>query len=226
MHTVWDAAASWFLGAACPTCGAPTAGVCAACRAEIGAVTPFAVGSDAGVAVWAAASYAEPWRTAVVAYKERGARGLVGPLADALAAAVARALVAWPGDLAGGVDLVPMPSRPAAVRARGLDTTLLLARASARVVATTGLDAGVDACLRHRRRVTDQAELTIAERRRNLEGALVARPQRRRPMLVVDDLTTTGASVHEAVRALREAGCDVVGAAVVCGVAALVPKRP
>lgn len=221
-----DAAASWFLGAACPLCGAPTAGVCAPCSAELAAVSPGVV-ADAEVTIVAATTYADPWRGAVVAFKERGARSLEAPLGEALARAAARVLLGRPDwEPAEGIDLVPMPSRAAAVRARGLDTTRVLARRTARVLRGTGLDAGVDACLRHRRRVTDQAELTIAERRRNLEGALVARPQRRRPMLVVDDLTTTGASVHEAVRALREAGCDVVGAAVVCGVAALVPKRP
>lgn len=213
-----DAAASWFLGASCPTCGAPTAGVCPACHATLTGVAPFAAPVDAGVAVWASADYTDPWRTAAIAFKERGARSLADPLGRALAGAVAALLLAR-GPLPEGVDVVPMPSRPAAVRERGLDTTALLARHAATVLAGAGMDAGVDACLRHRRRVADQAGLTVEERRHNLAGAFVARPRRGRPVVVVDDLTTTGASVLEATRALRAAGADVWGAAVLCAVA-------
>lgn len=212
-----DAAASWFLGASCPTCGAPTAGVCPACHATLTGVAPFAAPVDAGVAVWASADYTDPWRTAAIGFKERGARSLADPLGRALARAVAALLLAG-GRLPDGVDLVPMPSRAAAVRERGLDTTALLARHAAAVVAGTGLDAGVDACLRHRRRVADQAGLDVVGRRRNVAGAFVARPRRGRPVVVVDDLATTGASLAEATRALRAAGASVCGAAVLCAV--------
>ncbi len=52
-------------------------------------------------------------------------------------------------------------------------------------------------------------------------GALVARPGRPALRVVVDDLTTTGSSLHEACRALAEAGTPASG----CAVVAATPRR-
>jgi predicted amidophosphoribosyltransferase len=70
--------------------------------------------------------------------------------------------------------------------------------------------------LEHRRRVADQAGLSAADRAANLSGALRARYDLRGlRLIVVDDVMTTGATLAEATRALREAGAKVPAAAVI-----------
>lgn len=147
----------------------------------------------------AAAAYGGPVRTALLAHKEQGRLQLAAPLGAALAGAVAQL------DAAGAV-LVPVPSSPQAVRARGHDHARRLAAAagpSAPLLVTA-------------RPVDDQAGLAASERARNLAHALRARRALPGlPVVVVDDVVTTGATLAEAARALRAAGAEVRGAAVV-----------
>jgi predicted amidophosphoribosyltransferase len=83
-----------------------------------------------------------------------------------------------------------------------------------------GHDVRVRRALRLRRRVADQAGLDATARAANLRQALGV-PDRRVPdvegraVVVVDDVVTTGATLAEAIRALREAGAVVLGASTV-----------
>jgi predicted amidophosphoribosyltransferase len=162
--------------------------------------------------------YADPLRTALVRYKERGRRDLAPPLGGLLGQALVRVLVRAPP---GGVALVPVPSVRGVARQRGGDHVLRLA-------VLAGREQGLPVCpgLSLRRRVQDSARLGAAQRQANLGGAMVARPvwgQGRPPVaVVVDDIVTTGTTMREAVRALTEAGWRVAGAAVL---AATPPPR-
>jgi predicted amidophosphoribosyltransferase len=161
--------------------------------------------------VRAAGWYEHALRTAVLAYKERDRRDLTVPLA----ALLRRALADEPG------ELVPVPSARSAVRRRGGDHVLRLARVAARE--PPPCVRGVRPVLRLARPVADSAGLTVAARRANLAGAMIAAapPRPRTPVIVVDDIVTTGATIAEAVRALRVAGWDVRAAAAV----AATPRR-
>ncbi|MEY9858737.1 ComF family protein [Catenulispora sp. GAS73] len=170
----------------------------------------------------AVARYEDPVRTMLIGYKERGRVDLRRALGRALARAVAQTLDTAL-DTAGAagcasVALVPMPSRRKAVRDRGQDTTARLARTAARALSEVGLPVRAVAALRHARAVEDQAGLSREQRQANLAGALRAR----RPaavatssVVLVDDISTSGASLAEASRALREAGVPVLGAATI-----------
>jgi predicted amidophosphoribosyltransferase len=73
--------------------------------------------------------------------------------------------------------------------------------------------------LRHTRCVSDQAGLDVGRRAENLAGALAVRRAAldlvsRRPAVLVDDVLTSGATLADAVRALRAAGGRPIGAAV------------
>jgi predicted amidophosphoribosyltransferase len=197
----------------CAGCGRAGAALCAGCLPR-GAPVPVA-GLD--VPVLAAGPYADGLRAALVAYKERGRRDLAGPLGELLALAVR--------GLGGPAVLVPVPSAPAAARARGGDHVLRLARQVAR-----RLDLPVCRALALRRAVRDSAGLSPAARAANLSGALGAlRPPAAVtgvPAVVLDDIVTTGATLREAVRALRAAGWPVGGAATVAATPRYVRSDP
>ena len=189
---------------ACAGCAEPGTGLCPGCRALLRGPPLGRVAAGPPLVV-AAASYAGPVRGLLLAHKERGRLALPRPLGEALAGAAAL-LRPPPGAL-----LVPVPSSPAVVRARGHDHARRLAVAAA---ARLGLRA--HPVLRQRRPVADAAGLGAAQRRRNVAGALAARrPLAGSVVVLVDDVTTTGATLHEAARAVAAAGGTVLGAAVV-----------
>ena len=113
--------------------------------------------------------------------------------------------------------LVPAPSSPASIRARGGQPVAALTEAAARR-AFGQLE--VCPALAIVRRVADQSGLTSQERADNVHGAYAVRARHtpalvNRPVIVVDDVMTTGATLVEATRALSAAGAIVLGAAVV-----------
>ena len=203
--------------------GDPPMLLCPGCRAGLAGPARRAWPSPAPAGLpppWAVADYDGGVRTAILAHKEDGRLALARPLGDALARAAAAAMEVGTQLSHPLVDLVPVPSRPSAVRARGHDSTLRLARRAAATMRRAGGDVEVLPVLRVIRRLADQAGLEAAERAANLDGGLavpahLARLVRGRQVLVVDDVITTGASIAEAARALRVAGGEVVGAAVV-----------
>ncbi|MCC3770962.1 ComF family protein, partial [Streptomyces sp. UNOC14_S4] len=123
--------------------------------------------------------------------------------------------------------LVPVPSARRAVAARGHDPGLRIALAAARLLRRSGLPVRTAAVLRQRRFVADQAGLGARQRQANVFEALgVVKGGERllrkkgvvRPVVLVDDLLTTGASLTEAARAVSGAGGLLLGAAVVAAV--------
>jgi ComF family protein len=100
--------------------------------------------------------------------------------------------------------LVPIPLHRARLRQRGYDQALELAKPLARALHLPLLP---DA-LRRVRATTPQSELDAARRKGNLRGAFTVAPDARLPahVALVDDVMTTGATLHAAARALRRAG--------------------
>ncbi|MEY9934774.1 ComF family protein [Catenulispora sp. GP43] len=170
----------------------------------------------------AVARYEDPVRTMLIGYKERGRADLRRVLGRALARAVAGTLETGGAPTTTPrrppVALIPMPSRRKAVRDRGQDTTARLAGTAARALREVGVPARAVSALRHARAVEDQAGLSRQERAANLSGALRARRAAAlagAAVVLVDDISTSGASLAEAARALRAAGVPVIGAATI-----------
>lgn len=207
--------------------------LCPECRAALTGAVPSRVRPEPeppGLpVVHAAAPYEDEVRAVLLAHKERGALMLAGPLGAALAGAVRAGLTAGDGSGRGAVrltpggrggpvgaggsgtpvSLVPVPSAPWAVRARGHDPARRIALAAAGELRRTGTPARVVAVLRQRRAVADQSGLNSRQRLDNLAGALEVPAGGARLLagggrvVLVDDLMTTGASLTEAARALK-----------------------
>lgn len=196
----------------CAGCGVSLLGrthACARCLAALSAPAVRAVPRPCPPGLpptWAVAPYDSPVRDLVVAHKERGRLALSTPLAAALARAAARSrpdVVVW------------VPSSRRAIRERGYDHARRLAVRAARLLAVPAVPALVLV-----RRVADQSGLSAEARAANVRDAFAADPAAvpaltGRRLVVVDDVMTTGWTLDAAARALRTAGLDVAGAAVV-----------
>lgn len=213
-------------GSACPGCGRPGTLLCPVCRETLAGAERQSAPTPCPpelVRPWAAGEYDGLLRTLLLGHKERKQFALRRPLGELLAGAVA-GLCAAAEQVAGTpLVLVPVPSQPASVRARGHDPTLLVTREAARELRRQGHCVEVGALLRVGR-VRDQAELDAAGRAANLAGSMsvrgralarLAASSNRAWAVVCDDVLTTGATAAEAQRALRACGVGVLGAATV-----------
>jgi predicted amidophosphoribosyltransferase len=167
----------------------------------LGPTTAHRVGD---VEVHSALRYETIVRGLLIAFKQHGrtdvARALGAPLARALDAAIASAA----GRGVDRLELALVPTSAAAWRRRGYDPVRL-------VVSRAGFRP--HKILRSTRSRAVQKSLGRVERAHNVAGAFVARGDLSgRRFIVVDDILTSGATISEAVRAVRAARGEVVGA--------------
>ena len=193
-------------GPACRRCGNGwqrdrlDTGVCGRCR-RFG--RPFAF--ETAAALW---RYAGPARELVQAFKFHGRGDCLAPLGRRLAVEP-RLRMLW---REGGWLVVPVPARRASRRGRGYDQAVLLAEALA-ARARLACEPGALARRSPRGRASaPQAGAPLDRRRAAMRGALRARPAvlAGRPVLLVDDVLSTGATADAASRALRLAGAPRV----------------
>ena len=230
LSALLDAGADLLLGSACVGCGEPGRVLCPHCRSGLpaDAVDAWPTPTPAGLArPFATGAYDGALRAMVVGHKERRLLGLTRPLGDLLATSV----LAAAGPTAP-LLLVPVPSRPAAVRARGHDPTLAMTRRAARTLRSADRDVHIACLLRTRPGVADQAGLDADQRHANLAGSMAC-PTRavrrlaglRAHVVVCDDVITTGATAREAQRALEAAGVAVLAVAAVAATTRRHPSR-
>ena len=180
----------------CPVCGLPTlaGSICGRCLKQPPAF-------DHTVAAF---SYQFPVDKLIQALKYRERLILVNYLADALT----RRITSRPD------CIVALPLHPVRLRERGFNQSLLLARQISRRL---GIPLLADACERVRN-TPSQSSLPWKERDKNMRQAFACKPGagvRGKHVAVVDDVMTTGASIGELARALKQSGAKEVSAWVV-----------
>lgn len=205
----------------CAGCGLAGSAVCEACLASFaGAARPHRPSPTppGWVPAFVVADYGGVARDVITSWKERGRRDVAGHLAPALARAIHTALDDLaPADGGASIAIVPIPASAAARRRRGEDAWARVVRQAVALVTQELPDAVVrlDNCLRLTRHTRDQSGLSAAARSVNLGGALSCLRPPAGPVVVVDDIITTGATVAEASRALRAAGVTGVRVAAI-----------
>ncbi|MEF3082078.1 ComF family protein [Luteimonas sp. SMYT11W] len=153
-------------------------------------------------AVIAAFDYGFPVDRLLPRFKFHRALAAGALLGDCLAQATA--------DAARPAALVPIPLHTARLRERGYDQALELARMLAR---RHHLPLRTD-LLRRVRATAPQSRLDAKARRRNLRNAFAVQRPAGMPahVVLIDDVMTTGATLHAAAIALRRAGAQRIEA--------------
>ena len=155
----------------------------------------------------AAVDYAYPWAGLLARFKFSGEPGWAQALAERMEAV--------PGireELAQAELVLPMPLAPRRLAERGFNQAWLLARALHPARSEARL-------LLRLRETGSQTALDRQARRANVRDAFAVEPLRAgevqgRAVLLVDDVMTSGASLHAAAGALRQGGARRVAAVV------------
>ena len=177
----------------CEKCGEPLAadGLCANCR-----VYPLQIEK-----IRSAALFDGVLRKAIHRFKYERLASLAEPFGEMLADY-------WRAAQLSADWLMPVPLHPSRERDRGYNQSELLARQLARRVNVPLSRRG----LRRTRATAVQMTLTAAQRRENVAGAFVCVEARVRGtrVVVVDDVSTTGATLEACAQAVLKAGAASV----------------
>ncbi len=222
LRRVWSAAVETVFPTRCLLCGrahqgsdASRTGVCIDCRRLLASIDPPTC-DRCGVGLISERSLCTRCREVEYAFERNVAlyvyRGAVRDLIHQykmvghrrVAALFAEVLTHACERVYPGIPLVPVPGRLSTWRKRGWEHVDELARHMER------LGVCVVRCLERRSRSAQKA-LDYEARLANIRGTMSARAGGvPREAVLLDDVMTTGATLHECARVLRVAGCDRV----------------
>ena len=185
----------------CPHCGGPFASPvalqhsptheCGACRTKPPAFTQ----------TWSLFPYQSPLKEAILLFKYRGKRSLTKHFIQAMIPALPTLPI---------IDaLMPVPLHPQRLREREYNQSLLLAHGLSQHLQVPLLLS----CLLRVRPTEPQTSLSKKERLTNLRRAFAVNDVSRitgQRILLIDDVFTTGTTLHECAKTLRKAGSGPV----------------
>ena len=195
---LWASLVSFIAPEECCSCGSGFHPLCRDCAAALQTPPEWSTLQPGKIPLSSTSADMASILKVLRALKDDLRTSVASPLAAALSVPLTAALTKFPH-----VDAITVvPSRASAWRKRGFHpVALLLRKLGVRPVKT----------IRALRQWSDQRELTVDERRANLDHAFVA-PSTcvGKTFILVDDVITSGATVNEAVRAIEQGGGEVV----------------
>jgi competence protein ComFC len=193
--------ASVFESALCANCKSPVMDVGSGCKA-CGWQGPIQL-------LWACGEFDDFFRPIVHAIKYQGLHPLASIMGQLLSERIANA---------GGIGMfdliIPIPLHWTRQRQRGFNQSTKIAESLGERL---NVPVRVDVLAR-KKRTADQTGLTSGERKKNMFDAFRVRKSNdisNVNVLLVDDVTTTGATLMEAGRQLSKAGCKEIHAGVI-----------
>lgn len=198
------AGADLVLGSFCAGCARPGLILCDECARWVAGLPVRCVGRAALPSCWVVGDYDGRLARLVAAHKQARSRRLTSALGEAVAR------VARSQEISGPLVVVPVPTSRRAIRRRGHDHTMRLARATCRALRRRGIPARARPWLRRSAAVRDQVGLGRRERLANQRGSMTWRGSGDAAVVLVDDVVTTGATVAEAWRACASASATPV----------------
>ena len=211
--------AEQFLAGVCAGCSAGRGPVCVRCVAQI--EPRVTIGTYRGIQVAQAVTYEPPISQLVIAFKDRGEWSLRPLLGQLLARSIAHLLLSIeegsPVLVRSPLLLAPIAATVDSIRLRDADPVADLAHTAAALLRRSGMEIRSQRLLSMRRGHRDHVGLSRGERIANMHDAFTLRGRAPvgAPVVLVDDVVTTGATLASAQRVLAGAGFEVLGAGVI-----------
>ena len=215
IHEVVNALADFLFPPACAVCGSRMEwedGLCGACRKRLTSLSRVYEAPERTIgnvdSVTILLPYIEDTRQVIHGLKYHGMPETGIFLGKLLAAKTITA-----ADSGAEIILVPIPLHPLKLRERGYNQSERIARGISEI---TGLPVAEN-IVRRTRHTGTQTSLTAVERSRNVAGVFTltgGRSVEGAAVVIVDDVLTTGATVSDCARVIREGGASSVHAAV------------
>lgn len=201
----------------CAGCGIAGVVLCSACRHHLREVPHPVVRERAlGTKVFALGPYSDVRRNVILQMKEYNNRAVRPYIAAVVAAGLDHLRVR--GELPESFALVPAPTRDRSARLRGGDPIAGLCAEAARILSAAPHSPAVAAApaVRVRSKAPDQSRLSADERWKNMRRAVEVRAGTETvlaglPVVIVDDVITTGSTMAATVEKLQVAGAVVRG---------------
>ena len=163
-------------------------------------------------------TYDETTSSVILAAKESGNKDAVKLIARSITSSISFAILNL--GISQPINLVTIPSQLSAIRRRGRDHIKDLVQEVISQLNQQNIYAIYSPLLKPIKKIKDQSDLNGSQRKENMSHAFIVKssPISQSAVILIDDLVTTGASIHEGVRALGEAKITVDAVVTACAV--------